>query len=152
MTLLDPPAEPQGKVSAIKFTAIVLALAAIIGGWFVFRFYPEKKAVDHFFDALVAGDTAHAYQLWKPSESYKMGDFLADWGPEGYYGPVKSYEVLRATAPKKSNGVIISVAVSPFSPMPGANDAEKSRRTKVVPVWVDSNSKAMSFSPVTPEE
>lgn len=152
MTLLDPPPEPQGKVSAIKFTAIVLALAAIIGGWFVFRFYPEKKAVDHFFGALVAGDTSHAYQLWKPSESYKMGDFLADWGPEGYYGPVKSYEILRATAPKKSNGVIISVAVSPFSPMPGANDAEKSRRTKVVPVWVDSNSKAMSFSPVTPEE
>jgi len=152
MTLLDPPAEPQGKVNAIKFTLIAIALAAIIGGWFMFRFYPEKKAVDHFFDALIAGDTARAYQLWKPSSSYKMGDFLADWGPEGYYGPIKSYEILRATAPKKSNGVIVNVAVSPFSPMPGANDAEKSRRTKVVPVWVDSDSKAMSFSPVTPDE
>ncbi len=152
MTLLDPPAESQRKPNAIKFTLVALALAAIIGGWFMFRFYPEKKAVDHFFDALIAGDANRAYQLWKPSDSYKMGDFLADWGPNGYYGPVKSYEILRATAPKKSNGVIISVAVSPFSPMPGANDAEKSRRTKVIPVWVDSESKAMSFSPVTPEE
>ena len=152
MTLLDPPAEPQGKSSALKFTLIAVALAVIISGWFVFRYYPEKRAVNHFFDALVAGDTHSAYHLWKPSASYKQGDFLADWGPEGYYGPVKSYEILRATRPKSSNGVIVSVAVSPFSPMPGANDAEKSRRTKVIPLWVDTDSKAMSFSPVTPEE
>jgi hypothetical protein len=152
MTLLNPPAEPQGKSSAIKFTSIVVALAVLIGGWLLFRFYPEKRAVEHFFDALVAGDTTHAYQIWKPSTSYKMGDFLADWGPSGYYGPVKSYEILRATAPKQSNGVIVNVAVSPFSPMPGANDAEKSRRTKVIPVWVDSDSKAMSFSPISPDE
>src|SRR5882672_2697718 len=152
MTLLDPPAESQGKSSALKFTLIAVILAIIIGGWFLFRYYPEKRAVNHFFDALVAGDTARAYQDLKPSESYKMGDFLADWGPGGYYGPVKSYKIVRAEAPKKSNGVIVSVAVSPFSPMPEANDAEKSRRTKVIPIWVDTESKAMSFSPVTPEE
>jgi hypothetical protein len=152
MTLLDPPAEPQGKSSVMKFTAIAVILALLIGGWFLFRYYPEKRAVDHFFDALVAGDTNSAYQLWKPSPSYKQGDFLADWGPSGYYGPVKSYEILRATRPKSSNGIIVSVAVSPFSPMPGMNDAEKSRRTKVIPLWVDTDSKAMSFSPVTPDE
>jgi len=152
MTLLDPPAESQTKSHAIKITLIVVVMALIIGGWFVFRYYPEKRAVNHFLDALVAGDTARAYQLWKPSASYRMGDFLADWGPEGYYGPVKSYEILRATAPKESNGVIVSVAVSPFSPMPPASDAQKSRRTKVIPVFVDANSKAISFSPSTPEE
>jgi hypothetical protein len=152
MTLLDPPAEPQGKSSALKFTLIAVAMAAIIGGWFLFRYYPEKRAVDHFFDALVAGDTARAYQDWKPSQSYKMGDFLADWGPDGYYGPVKSYEILRSSSPKNSNGVIISVAVSPFSPMPGANDAEKSRRTKTIPLWVDTESKAISFSPNSADE
>src|SRR6267142_1951944 len=131
MTLLDPPAESQGKSSALKFTLIAVILAIIIGGWFLFRYYPEKRAVNHFFDALLAGDTARAYQDWKPSKSYK---------------------IVRAEAPKKSNGVIVSVAVSPFSPMPEANDAEKSRRTKVIPIWVDTESKAMSFSPVTPEE
>jgi hypothetical protein len=152
MSLLEPPPASDTKSNAMKYTIIAVVLAAIIGGWFLFRFYPEKRAVDHFFDALVAGDTTRAYKLWKPSESYKVNDFLADWGPKGYYGPVKSYEILRASAPKKSNGVIVSVAVSPFSPMPAANDAEKSRRTKVIPVWVDSDSKAMSFSPVTPDE
>jgi hypothetical protein len=152
MTLLDPPSEPQGKSSAIKFTLIAVVMAAIIGGWFLFRYFPEKRAVDHFMEALVAGDTTHAYELWKPSGTYKMGDFLADWGPTGYYGPVKSYEIMRASAPKSSNGVIISVAVSPFSPMPGMNDQEKSRRTKVIPVFVDTESKALSFSPVTPDE
>jgi len=152
MTLLDPPAEPQGKSNALKYTLIAVTLLALIGGWFIFRYYPEKRAVTHFFDALVAGNTEQAYQLWKPSGTYRKGDFLADWGPEGYYGPVKSYEILRATRPNSSNGVIVSVAVSPFSPMPGAQDATKSRRTKVIPLFVDADSKAMSFSPVTPEE
>jgi len=36
--------------------------------------------------------------------------------------------------------------------MPGANEAEKSRRTKVIPLFVDSDSKGMSFSPQTPDE
>jgi len=152
MTLLDPPAEPQGKSNALKYTLIAVALALLIGGWFIFRYYPEKRAVTHFFDALVAGNTEQAYQLWQPSGTYRKGDFLADWGPEGYYGPVKSYEILRATRPKSSNGVIVSVAVSPFSPMPGTQDPTKSRRTKVIPLFVDADSKAMSFSPVTPEE
>jgi hypothetical protein len=150
--LLDAPAEPQGKSNAVKYTLIAVALAVLIGGWFLFRYYPEKRAVTHFFDALVAGNTEQAYQLWKPSGSYRKGDFLADWGPEGYYGPVKSYGILSATRPKSSNGVIVSVAVSPFSPMPGENDAAKSRRTKVIPLFVDTDSKAMSFSPVTPDE
>ena len=78
--------------------------------------------------------------------------FLADWGPEGYYGPVKSYEIMRATRMKSSNGIIVSVAVSPFSPMPGANDPVKNRRTKVIPLFVDVDSKAMSFSPTSPDE
>ncbi|GAC1635850.1 MAG: hypothetical protein NVS9B14_13610 [Candidatus Acidiferrum sp.] len=150
--LFDAPAEPQSKPNALKYTLIAVTLAVLIGGWFLFRYYPEKRAVDHFFDALVAGNTEQAYQLWKPSGSYRKGDFLADWGPEGYYGPVKSYEILRATRMKSSNGVIVSVAVSPFSPMPGANDQTKSRRTKVIPLFVDADSKAMSFSPASPEE
>ncbi len=152
MTLLDPPPESPTKQYALKITAFIVVMALIIGGWFAFRYYPEKRAVHHFLDALVAGDTAHAYQLWQPSASYKMGDFLADWGPEGYYGPIKSYEILRATSPKQSNGVIVSVAVSPFSPMPPPSDAQKSRRTKVIPVFVDPSSKALSFSPTTPED
>jgi hypothetical protein len=152
MSLLDAPAEPQEKSRVLIFTVVTLVLAGVITGWFLLRYYPEKKAASRFFDALVAGDTNRAYQLWKPSESYKMQDFIADWGPNGYYGPVKSYSIVRAQAPRRASGVIVSIAVSPFAPMPEVNDAEKSRRTKVIPLWVDAETKSISFSPITPEE
>jgi hypothetical protein len=144
MSLLDPPAKPD-KSRAMAFTIAALTVVAIVVLWYTFRYYPEKKAAERFFDALVAGDTTKAYQLWKPGPSYTMKDFLADWGPQGYYGPVKSYKILRAKAPSGSNAVAVSVEVSPFSPMPGASETEKSRKTKVVEVWVLASDKSFSF-------
>src|SRR5437016_13282866 len=145
MSLLDPPASKPDKSRALAFTIAALAVVAIVALWYTFRYYPEKKAAERFFGALVAGDTAKAYQLWKPGPSYAMKDFLADWGAQGYYGPVKSYKILRAKAPSGSNAVAVSVEVSPFSPMPDASDTEKSRRTKVVEVWVLASDKSFSF-------
>ena len=147
MSLLDPPAAKPEKSRAMAFTVAALTLVAIVALWFVFRYYPEKKAAEHFFDALVAGDTARAYQLWKPSPSYAMNDFLADWGPQGYYGPVKSYKILRASSSIGANAVAVHVAISPFSPMPDASDGEKSRKTKIVSVWVLASDKSLSFPP-----
>jgi hypothetical protein len=129
----------------MAFTIAALAVLSIVALYFTFRYYPEKRTAERFLDALVAGDTAKAYQLWKPGPSYAMKDFLADWGPAGYYGPVKSYRVVRAQAPKGSNAVAITVEVSPFSPMPDASDTEKSRRTKVVEIWVLVADKSLSF-------
>jgi hypothetical protein len=145
MSLIDPPADKPDKSRALAFTIAALAVVAIVALWFTFRYYPEKKAAERFFDALVAGDTTRAYQLWKPSPSYAMKDFLADWGPQGYYGPVKSYNVIRAKAPSSSNAVAVSVEISPFSPMPDASDAEKSRKTRVVEIWVLAADKSLSF-------
>jgi hypothetical protein len=145
MSLLDPPADKPDKSRAMAFTIAALTVLALVGLYFTFRYYPEKRAAERFLDALDAGDTAGAYQLWKPGPTYTMKDFLADWGPDGYYGPVKSYKVLHAQAPKGSNAVAITVEVSPFSPMPDASDTEKSRRTKVVEIWVLSANKSLSF-------
>jgi len=145
MSLLDPPAAKPDKSRAMAFTVAALAALAIVALYFQFRYYPEKKAAERFFDALVAGDTAKAYELWKPGPSYTMKDFLADWGPQGYYGPVKSYRIVRAKAPSGSNAVAISAEVSPFSPMPDPSDTEKSRKTKVVEVWVLASDKSFSF-------
>jgi hypothetical protein len=129
----------------MAFTIAALALVAIVALWYTFRYYPEKKAVATFFDALVAGDTAKAYQLWKAGPTYSMKDFLADWGPEGYYGPVKSYKIIRARAPGGSNAIAVSVEISPYSPMPDISDTEKSRKTRVVEVWVLAADKSFSF-------
>jgi hypothetical protein len=145
MSLTDPPADKPDKSRAMAFTVAALAVVAIVALWFTFRYYPEKKAAERFFDALVAGDTARAYQLWKPSPSYSMKDFLADWGPQGYYGPVESYNILHAKAPSSSNAVAVSVEVSPFSPMPDISDTEKSRKTRVVEVWILAADKSFSF-------
>lgn len=147
MSLLEPPVEKPHKSHAMAFTlgAVVIVLVTVL--YFAFRYYPEKKAAEHFFDALVAGETTQAYSLWKPSASYKMNDFLADWGPQGYYGPVKSYKVMGAKAPQKSTSVEVNIAISPFSPFPDISDADKSRKTKVVTLWVQPNDKSFSFPP-----
>ena len=147
MSLLDPPVDKPEKPRALAITAIALifVIAAVL--YFTFRYYPEKKATAHFFDALVVGDTDKAYRLWKPSANYKMSDFLADWGPQGYYGPIKSYKVISAKAPDKSTSIEVNVAISSFSPFPEASDADKSRKTKIVPLWVQPSDKSFSFPP-----
>jgi hypothetical protein len=147
MTLLDPPPVTPHKSRAVPFTIAAVAVAAIVVLYFAFRYYPEKRAAERFFDALVADNTDSAYQLWKPSPSYSMKDFLADWGPQGYYGPVKSYEILRASSPQGANAVDIRVALSPFSPMPDASNPEQSRKTKIVSIWVVIADKSLSFPP-----
>ena len=148
MALLEPPVETSSKSRHLKFVVGALVLVAAIALYFTFRFYPEQRAVQRFFDALVAGDMKTAYDLWKPQPSYRMQDFLADWGPHGYYGPVKSYKIIKIREPKESrNSVAVEVAVSPFSPMPDTSDAEKSRRTRVVTVWMNTEDKSFSFPP-----
>jgi hypothetical protein len=148
MTLLEPPIETSSKTRHLRFVAVALVVLAIVVVYLTFRFYPEQRAAQRFFDAVVAGDTNTAYKLWKASPSYRLQDFLADWGPNGYYGPVKSYKILKITEPKDSgNSVAVQVAISPFTPMPDASDAEKSRKTRVVTVWMNTEDKSFSFPP-----
>jgi hypothetical protein len=150
LSLLDPPPATSHKSRPLAFTVAAIALVAIVALWWGFRFYPEKRAAAHFFDALVAGDTAKAYDLWKPKPSYKMEDFLADWGPTGYFGPVKSYRILRESSPLGSNAVEVAVAVSPFPTMPDPTDPalkEQSQKTRVIGIWVVSKDKSLTFPP-----
>jgi hypothetical protein len=147
ISLLEPAIEKPQKSRVMVFTVVALALTLAVVLWFTFRYYPEKKAAAHFFDALVAGDTNKAYELWKPSETYRLSDFTADWGPSGYYGPVKSYKIMGAKAPRKSDSIEVDIAISPFSPMPEASDGEKSQKTRVVRLWILPSDKSISFPP-----
>ena len=147
MSLLDPPPVKQEKSRAMAFTVAALVLVAAAVLWFTFRYYPEKRAAEHFFDALVTGNTDQAYTLWKPGGNYLKKDFLADWSETGYYGPVKSFKIMGAKTPRDSNVVEVRVAISPFTPFPEETDAEKSKKTKVVNLWIQPSDKAISFSP-----
>jgi len=148
MTLLEPPIETSNKSRPLKFVAGALVILAAAVLYFAFRYYPEQRAAQRFFNALVAGDSNTAYKLWKAAPSYRSQDFLTDWGPYGYYGPVKSYKIIKISTPEDSrNSVVVEIAVSPFSAMPEATDAEKSRRTRVVTVWMNTEEKSFSFPP-----
>lgn len=146
MTLLEPPAETSHKSRVLPFMIAAVVLVAAALTWYALRFYPEKKVTQRFFDAIVAGDMTRAYEIWKPQPSYQMQDFLADWGPKGYYGEVKSYKIMRASSPRGSSSVAVSVAISHFSPLPDAFD-EKSRKTRIVTVWIDPKDKSFNFPP-----
>jgi len=67
-----------------------------------------------------------------------MGDFSRDWGPSGYYGPVKSYEILRATGAEENRMRHHKRRRQPVLAMPGANDRQKRAAAPSVSRWVDS--------------
>ncbi len=144
----DHSEDPRSRARRYAFSGLALVLLLAASGWYLFRFHAEKKAVALFFDALSAGDTQRAYQLWKPQPSYTYQDFLEDWGPSGYYGPVKSYRIVAAeTAAKEGSGVIVVVELSPYQPFPDDSDAAKSRRSREVRLWVERKDKSLGFPP-----
>ena len=149
MGLLDDTSEePKSKLRRYVITGIAFAALLTWLGWYFFHFYPEKRVAQRFFDTLVAGDFQTAYKIWKPSQSYSYQDFLDDWGPKGYYGPVKSYEIESAQSPRHGgSGVIIVVVLSPDQPFPADTDATKNKRLREVRLWVESRDNSFSFPP-----
>jgi hypothetical protein len=142
--------EPKSKIRRYVITAVAFIVLVALGFWYLLRFYPEKHTVETFLAAVIAGDMDRAYQLWHPQNpaSYTKKDFLDDWGPTGYYGPVKSFRIESASNPRSGgNGVIVVVDVSPVQPYPDDNDAVNNRRSKVVRLWVERSDKSLSFPP-----
>lgn len=147
--------EPRMRINRYLITGVVLILLIGLGIWYQFRFYSEKKAVERFLNVLVTGDTRAAYEIWVPSaagegrgkSSYTYEDFVSDWGPNGFYGPVKSYAIETAQRPKDGSGVIVVISLSPFEKFPEDKDAEKQRYTKPARIWVESSDKSLSFPP-----
>jgi len=148
LSLLEANQAPPSKTPRYVFLGVLVLLAIAIFVWYkVLRYKAEEKTVDTFFSALAAGDMQQAYQLWKPSPSYSFQDFQEDWGPSGYYGPVKSFEVESASAPHKSTtDVAVTVLVSPYEPFP-RNDPAQQNKTKEITIWVNRNTHSLSFPP-----
>jgi hypothetical protein len=124
-------------------SAIVLILLIVCLGW-LYRNWPEERAVNHFFDALQKQDYERAYGIWwhdpewkqhpEKYSRYPFNEFYRDWGPGGEWGIVKSYKVYGSASPKGGgSGVIVEVVV---------NDRAEHAR-----VWVEKSDKTLSFSP-----
>ena len=149
MGVFDSTAEePHSKVRRYIITGVAFAALASVGIWYyVLRFHTEKKTVNEFLNALVAGQTEQAYHIWKPVPSYSYKDFLEDWGPDGYYGPVKSFHIETAQHPRGGTGVVVVVELSPYQPFPADNEAAKQSKTKEVHLWVEYKDQSLSFPP-----
>jgi hypothetical protein len=147
--LLDATEEhPQSKLR--RYLIMVLALLLIGGGtiWWLLRYHGEKVAVYHFLNAVVSGDMPKAYGMWSRSESYSLKDFVGDWGADGYYGPVKSFNVKGTYRPPDgSSGVVVIVDVSPYQPFPDKDDALKQSKSKEVRLWVQFKDLTVQFPP-----
>jgi len=129
MTMLDLPLEhPMSKRR--RRALIALAAMVVCGGvlWYMLRFHTERTTVRQFLNAVVSGNMQQAYQIWKPAPSYSFKDFLEDWGPDGYYGPVRSYRIEHSEHPPGGSAVKIKVALSPDQPFPADDDAAKQNK------------------------
>lgn len=151
--LFDAPQQEQHgpKLRRYIITAIAAVILAFIFIWFWpgnLRYYKEKNTVRAFLSLVAAGNMQRAYQTWKPSASYSFKDFLDDWGPNGYYGPVLSFHIEREVRRSGgSNGLDVVVQVSPSKPFPSDDDAAGQSKIKEVDLFVRFSDQKMSFPP-----
>ena len=145
-TEYDPrPAQRRNRMILI---AIVIAIFAIIL-YFIFRYYPEKRVINHFFEAIEHKDFDAAYGIyyhdpdWKQHpgkyKDYTLNQFVLEWGPSGDYGPIASHHVDCATEPHKSgfqaaSGIIVVVTIN--------------KRAESTSLWVEKKSKTITHSPL----
>jgi hypothetical protein len=142
------PEEKHSPAFRYAITGIALVVVVALGLWWALRFHSERVAVGKFLMALSTGQPEQAYQIWKASPTYSYKDFLDDWGPGGYYGPVKSFRIKRTYEPPRShNSVAITVEVSPYAPFPADDDVVQQGKTKEVVIWVDRYDGSLSFPP-----
>jgi hypothetical protein len=148
VTLLDAqPEQPHSKTLRYAVSGVAAFIFLSFAFWyFALRFLGEKRAVGNFMDDVVAEKFDDAYKIWKPASSYTYDRFLGDWGPKGFYGPIKSYRIEMARSPSGASGTVVLVQVSPDAPFPEDRDP-KSAQTRVVAIWVDGKDMSFSFPP-----
>ncbi len=134
LTLLDakPPKPKRGVLKYIPLPLLILILAAI-AAFVTYSLwdYPEERVVTHFLTALEKGNYRKAYQVWQPAPSYHFSDFMHDWGPEGDYGKVRTFDILGAKS-RGSTTVQVFVSINHVQPP--------------LSLLVDRRSKGLSYS------
>jgi hypothetical protein len=133
----------------LRYLITTLVFVAFVGLsiWWVLRFHQEKVTARRFLDAVATGRMEEAYRIWKPSQSYSFKDFLEDWGPDGFYGPVHSYHFEHTEAlPRGGSGALIVVELSPYSPFP-ENDSVKQSKNKEARLIVEFSDQSIAFQP-----
>ena len=146
MGILDATEErPPSKLKRRLIMTVVFVVLGGVGLWWLLRYHTEKVTVYHFLSAVEAGDMQRAYQIWKPVPSYTFDRFLEDWGPNGYYGPVKSFNVKDTDHPAGCACVDVIVQVNPDHPFPEKDDVVGQAKTKEVKLRVEYSDQSIGF-------
>jgi hypothetical protein len=147
--ILDTGAEePKSKALRYVVSGIALALLLAAGLWYLLRYTTEKHTVERFMNAVVAGDSQQAYQIWHAHPGFTYQDFISFWGPNGYYSPIKSYRMESAEVPPKGgSGVVVTVELSAYNPFPKPEDTIKFAQNREVQLWVERSDQSLSFPP-----
>lgn len=122
-----PPQRPWGKI-ILGVLAVLIVAGAL---YFQFRNIREEAAVKKFFLTLIQEDYGTAYQLWKPSASYTMSNFMEDWGPSGPWGHIKAFKIEGSR--RRGESVVVTVRI---------ND-----RAETTEIWVSRKDRSLSFPP-----
>jgi len=126
MTLLDAqPYDPakarRRKIKIAATVAVVIVMAAL--AW-MYRNWPEERAVDKFFAAIEHQNFEAAYGIYfndpgwvqhrQKYSQYTYADFYRDWGPGGEWGLIKSYRIYGSANTKGfgRGGVVVEVIVN----------------------------------------
>ena len=154
MTLFDAEYRAPSRGRRYFFTAVgvIVTIAVFMAVfpdylWYPLVYYKEVSTIRHFAIDITRGELRPAYEIWKPSPSYSFKDFTDDWGPQGYYGPVRSYRLGRPQHIKNGSAAEILLDVSPDQPFPGRGDALKLNKIKTVRLWVEFKDQSISFPP-----
>ena len=140
--------EPKSKALRYIISGVALVLLIAAGLAYLLRYTTEKHTVARFMNAVVAGDSQRAYQIWHPHPSFSYQDFLGFWGPKGYYSPIKSYRIERAEMPPKGgSGVVVAIEVSGYNPFPKPEETVKFAQNREVEIWVERSDQSLSFPP-----
>lgn len=118
MSLLDakPPKPVTGvrKYIPLPLLIIILVIIASLAAYALWD-YPEERAITTFLTTVQQGDFQKAYKLWQPSPSYTYNDFMHDWGPNGDYGKIQTFNILDSTS-KGTETVLITVTINHVNP------------------------------------
>lgn len=139
--------KPPSKTKWYVLLGVVIAGLIVLAFWLALRFRAEKATATRFLDTVAAGKMEAAYHIWKPSDTYSFKDFTDDWGPTGYYGPVRSFHINGTNYRKHSSGVIVDITVSPDSPFPSASNVAEQAKTKRLKLWIQFKDQAISYPP-----
>jgi len=146
--LFDAVEESKHSKRRRRVILAIVSVAFVAAGlWWILRYHTERVTILHFMNAIIAGNMQQAYQIWKPSQSYSFKDFQDDWGPNGYYGPIKSFRVTKTERLHESSGVEIRIKLSPYQSFPDDDDVAKQNKTKEVTLWVEFSNQSISFPP-----